>query len=364
MNQLHEKKHNILIVDDEPIILRSTASLLEGYGYAATCCDKSIDVVARIYDDKFDAVLTDIMMPDLSGIELLQEIQKLTIEVPVILMTAYADLDTAIDAIKCGAFDFITKPFNPDLLLHTIERAIKHHDLLDLEKDYKDRLVHEVDTKTRELRDALISINSLNREIILRLTAVAEYRDTDTGTHISRIGVYSRAIAERLHMPEDFTEMISYASSLHDIGKIGIKDSILLKPGALTKDEFEIMKAHTTIGADMLSGSSHAFMNMAASIALTHHERWDGTGYPQRLKGGDIPVEGRITNICDQYDALISRRPYKPALSHNQVYEILTEGDGRTIPAHFDPQVLKAFKEVAQTFEEIYINHRVFRSLE
>jgi putative two-component system response regulator len=349
-----ENAGNIFVVDDDRFVLESVTALLTQYGFTVTSFSSGPDAVRQFIMQPVDLVLTDINMPIMDGLELLEKIRFLDHETPVVLMTAYADLDVAVKAIQKGAFDFIIKPYRPPHLVHTVEKGVNFKRLTQIEKNYKVELEKTVEKRTAELNAAMGELTNMSREIIERLTSAAELRDEDTGMHISRIGLYASRLAMHLGMPDDFVETIYVASSMHDIGKIGIPDSILLKPGSLTPEEFDTIKLHPMIGKKILQGSSHSMLQMGETIAATHHERWDGSGYPCGLKGDQTPLEGRIVMIVDQYDALRNSRVYKPAFDHQKTCGIILDGDGRTRKEHFDPEILEAFNAVKDDMDAIF----------
>ncbi|RMF95519.1 MAG: response regulator [Candidatus Schekmanbacteria bacterium] len=345
----------IVVVDDEKIVRDSISLILNSEEYQVMTFSSAHEAIDEIKKNNVSLVLTDVKMPGLSGLQFLEKIKNMNRDIPVILMTGFPEMNMAIQAIKAGAFDFLAKPFRHDYLKASVQRAVEYYRLVKFEKEYKRSLERAVAEKTKELEKTMENLKTVSRELIQRLGIAAEYRDQETGNHISRMSLYTRCLAKEMKLSADFIENIAVASKMHDIGKVGIPDAILLKKGPLTKEEFEIMKTHTIIGEDILGHSTNEIMNMASSIALNHHEKWDGSGYPRGISGTNIPIEGRIVMICDQYDALRSERPYKKSLSHTETMKILVQGDGRTdSEKHFDPAVLKAFKNVADEFEEIY----------
>lgn len=346
-------KKKILIVDDMERNIKMLALLCQHLGHETISARNGVEAVAAALREQPDAILMDIMMPEMNGFEATEKLKgdPLTQHIPVIMVTALDSRADMLTGIAKGANDFLSKPVDTEELTLRLNNNLRNKEFHDFLKHYNQILEEEVADRTLELRQGYI-------ETIHRLTLAAEFKDEDTGLHINRISHYTKALATELGMDSEFTEAIFYASPMHDIGKVAIPDAILLKNGPLDKEEWAIMKTHPSVGARILEGSRSPYLVMATEIALGHHERWDGHGYPNGLRGDRIPLAARIMNIADQYDALRSRRPYKPPFDHAKTLAIITEGDGRTLPEHFDPEVLAAFRKCADIFNAIFENHQ------
>ncbi|WP_457552643.1 HD domain-containing phosphohydrolase [Desulfobacula sp.] len=329
-NSTDSPKASLLIVDDESMIRDLLENTMKRTSYSCSFAENGEKALEMIQAQPFDVVVTDIDMPVMNGIELAKKIKsKFTAD--VIVMTGQIQSYQYDEIINIGASDFVEKPFSPREMILRINRVVRERNLK-----------KEAQQAHEELKDSYI-------DSIHRLVMAAEYRDEDTGDHILRIGKYCCLMAQKLNLSEEFRETIYYASPMHDIGKIGIPDKILLKPGKLTDSEFEIIKTHTQIGSNLLSKSKSKILQMAQEIALTHHEKINGKGYPNQLKGLDIPISGRITALADTFDALASKRPYKDPYPPEVTYDILKKERGN----HFDPDILDIFIAHFDEFIEI-----------
>ena len=350
----------ILIVDDTPSNINLLGGALQAK-YKIKVATSGAEALKKTSLYKPDLILLDVMMPGMNGYEtcrLLKE-NKATRAIPVIFVTALSDIGNETQGFEAGAVDYITKPVSIPIVR---ARVKTHLALFDQER----MLSRQVKERTEEL--------SLTQDVtISSLATLAEYRDNETGGHIKRTQHYVRIIAEYLlqqpnsticrDFDQDTIDTLVKSAPLHDIGKIGIPDSILLKPGKLTREEFEEMKRHTIYGEkaflkaeeEMGEHRKSSFLRFAREIAASHHEKWDGSGYPKGLAGEDIPVAGRLMTVADVYDSLVSKRVYKPPFSHKKAVHIMTKGDGRVEPCHFDPDVLNAFLATQGTFREIAI---------
>ncbi|MCU4137722.1 MAG: Response regulator c-di-GMP phosphodiesterase [Thermodesulfobacteria bacterium] len=348
----------ILIVDDDRSILKNLEEILSSDGYKVYTAENGKDALEKLFEIEPDIMLIDFLIPEIDGISLCKIIKNNpeTVDIGVILITAANDLNTRVKGLASGADDFLNKPFFiPELKARIISlsKMKKYRDFL---KNYQNVLEKEVEKKTTELQKIYLElqiayneIKDLSLEIIHRLAKAAESRDKYTGFHIQRISFYSTKIAEHLGLSKDKIELIKYGSPLHDIGKLSIPDNILLKPGPLHPKEWEIMKMHTVIGAKILEGSKIKYLKAAEKIALLHHERWDGTGYPYGLKGKKIPLFARIVSIADVFDALTSDRPYRKALPVDTAFEIIKNEAGR----HFDPELVEIFLKIKDEIIEL-----------
>ena len=310
-----------------------------------------------------DLVIMDALMPEIDGFEAtrLLKAEESTAPIPVLMLTGLKSRQDRLNGIAKGANDFLTKPIDAEELTLRVRNHLKIKEFHDFLKNHAEILEEQVAERTRELERAFERLSAAHeritanhRDTILRLAAVAEFRDEATGAHIRRMSHYTREVSQALGMGPEFGETIYHAAVMHDIGKVAVPDRVLLKAGPLTSEEWEIMRSHTLVGARILKGADSPYLVMGERIALAHHERWDGSGYPHGLAGAAISLPARITQLADQYDALRSVRPYKSALGHAEAFEIITRGDGRTDPRHFDPDILEAFQRVASRLAEVY----------
>lgn len=351
-------KPTILVVDDTPDNLSLMRELLmDDYQVRlANGGERALKLAAQ--EPHPDLILLDIMMPGLDGYEVCQRLKTdpLTREIPVVFLTAKTEVEDEKRGLEMGAVDYITKPISPPIVLARVKihLALKAH--ADFLRDKSDFLEVEVTKRTRE-------VMAIQDVTILAMASLAETRDSDTGNHIRRTQFYVKALAQHLstnpkysaQLTDGYIQMLFKSAPLHDIGKVGIPDRILLKPGRFEPAEFELMKTHTTLGRDAIEhaekqlGMHVEFLSMAKEIALSHQEKWDGSGYPQGLAGEAIPLSARLMAVADVYDALISRRVYKEGMPHEKAANIIQEGRG----SHFDPDLVDAFVVLQQEFRDI-----------
>jgi putative two-component system response regulator len=343
------KARTILIVDDERLNCDLLEVMLRHEGYTTTSVTSGVAALKSIERHPPDLILIDVMMPIMSGNEVVKKLKgdPKTKSIPVIIVTSLVSRASKLEALSYGAEEFLTKPVDRAELLLRVRNMLRLKDYSDLLTDYNETLENRVQERTHKL-------NSAYKETIFTMVRAAGYKDRATGAHVRRIAQYSSMLSQLMGLDKEFVEAIFNASPMHDIGKIGIPDEILFKPSALTSKEWVIMKTHSLIGAEILRNGDSPYAKMGAAIALSHHENWDGSGYPNGISGQAIPLPARIMSLCDVYDALRSKRPYKSAFSHVKAVKIIVEGDGRTMPEHFDPAVLAVFSAHADRFRDIY----------
>lgn len=340
---------NVMVVDDTEANIDILVEAL-GEEYDLSVAMDGETALADIDEAKPDLILLDIMMPGMDGYEVCERLKsdEETKDIPILFLTAMTGEQDEAKGLALGAVDYITKPFSPELVKSRVRNQLE----LKRHRDHLEELVKE---RTRQLE--------LTQEVTIEsMGTLAEYRDPETGGHIKRTQHYVKALAVQLqkystfsdYLTDDVVDLLYKSAPLHDIGKVGVTDAILLKPGKLTNEEFDEMKKHAAYGRDVIAVQErklgeNSFLHYAKEIAGSHHEKWDGSGYPNRLAGDDIPVEGRLMAIADVYDALISKRVYKPPFTHEKAVAIITEGKG----SHFDPDMVDAFLEIEDTFRQI-----------
>ncbi|HWL64759.1 MAG TPA: HD domain-containing phosphohydrolase, partial [Actinomycetota bacterium] len=351
----------ILLVDDEATVLRNLERLLRLHGYDCKSARSAAEARATLdIDDGYSLILTDVNMPGESGIELLEQVAKAHPDIATVMVTGIDDRNLAERALAMGAYGYVIKPFEPNEILIGISNALRRRTLELENRKHRTQLEQMVDERTTDLWDAIRQLETAGKELrlsreetIQRLAVAAEFRDDETGKHIERMSRYCALLARKIGGDYEGCELIRVATVMHDVGKIGIPDSILLKPGPLSSAEFEVMKTHAEIGKMILEGSEAELLQMATAIAATHHEWWDGSGYPSGLNAEEIPLEGRIAAIGDVFDALTSNRVYRKAFTLGEAVEIMKKERG----THFEPFLLDLFFDSIQELVDIKAAH-------
>jgi putative two-component system response regulator len=340
----------ILIVDDEPANLKLLQKMLVNQGYSnITALNDPTGVLCHIQANVPDIILLDINMPGMDGYDVMRMLkrQNFAVPPPILVLTAQRDHETMVRCLSSGARDFLSKPFEFQELWARVRNLLEAHLAMKMARDQNNHLEEEVLKRTEELRFSRL-------EVVRRLSIAAEYRDQETGGHIMRISKMSALMAKYLGWSEVECDLMLNASPLHDVGKIGIPDAILQKPGRLEPDEWEIMQGHVEIGVRILGNDQSPLFTMAREIVISHHEKWDGCGYPTGLSGENIPLSGRIVALVDVYDALRSERPYKKAWDTQSTQQFIAEQSSK----HFDPELVELFLNNINNFEEIREKHQ------
>ncbi len=331
-----ERQNTLLLVDDVPTNLKVLVSYLQNFSFKVRIAQDGEDALEQVAYAKPDLILLDVMMPKIDGFETCRQLKQNpeTRNIPVIFMSALSDTFDKVAGFEAGGVDYITKPFQHEEVLARVNTHLTLKHLREQVDQQNIQLEQRVKERTQELEE-------IRLHVIRSLGRAAEYRDNETGRHVIRMSKCAARLAKALGMDDASCEIILNASPMHDVGKIGIPDRILLKPSKLTAEEWQIMKTHATIGEEILSGNNSELLKTAALVARTHHERWDGSGYPAGFKGEEIPIVSRIVAICDVFDALLSRRPYKDPWALPDVLAYIKEGSG----VLFDPHLIELFQQ-------------------
>ena len=346
----NEEKSCILIVDDLSVNIDVLAFCL-GDKYRVSTSQDSALALRSLQHVKPNLILLDLIMPGLDGFDFCKLVKSdpMTSDIPIVFITAASEVSELSKAFSLGAVDYITKPIAAEEVRARVRTHLRLKAAEEALKSQNQILERKVQERTRKIQEKQTEIEEVQKEAILRLCLAAELRDMETGMHIRRIQEHSALLGRKCGLPEEEVELLHLASAMHDLGKIGIPDSILLKPGKLTDEEWKIMKTHTTIGARGLAGSRFKLIQLAERIAHHHHERWDGTGYPSGLKWTEIPIEARIVSIVDGFDAMLSKRPYKNPMPMEEVLDNIRAARGLA----YDPAVVDIFLGSIEEFQEV-----------